>query len=41
MNMNGFQTSFKKMFQSLLNVNNPERKKYQIGKGFFIEGDLI
>ena len=41
MNMNGYQTSFKKMFQSLLNVNNPERKKYQIGKGFFIEGDLI
>ena len=40
-NMNGFQSTFRKIFNSLLNVNNPERKKYQVGKSLFVEGDLI
>ena len=39
--MNGFQSTFRKIFNSLLNVNNPERKKYQVGKSLFVEGDLI
>ena len=41
LNMNAFNDSMKKIFKTLLVVNNPEKKNYEIGNNIFVEGDLI
>ena len=41
LNMNAFNESMKKIFKTLLIVNNPEKKNYEIANNIFVEGDLI